>query len=454
MPDPRGGERSKPRGMRRDRDCRSCRARNIKCDLNRPRCLPCVQAGLACGNYPKRLVWVGETTIEPKTLKVKQRRISSSKPKAAEPSTNTPTLSSSSATSAAQSGAGSSQSPTTPGGQDANQHSFFRSLAALCQEIVSGTERDVRDDRHLSADTLELVKSLHDLMRTRFERIPLSGTDGGGRPPEVTTTTKWLEVLGHVNEALKTANPFAILGIATFAVFDVCDGPFGNWVVHLRGAKSLLDKHCRNWEEIIELSHTIKGLVGIVARLVWFDTIGAIVRGTTGLIFEDWHLQAMDDGFFRVMGCPADTFRVFVHIAKAGVVSDPWGSCFMAMEQLSKLDANPTEWGRCTNAYRCTAVLAILNRLPDKATASIEAKQATVESTVDRLCDALASVSPTSPYYIHLATPAFLAGRNATNIRHCTVVRAYWQNCTLSDVPRYPDGLSACEEVWRKKGLM
>jgi hypothetical protein len=28
----------KPRGMRRDRDCRSCKLRNVKCDLNRPSC--------------------------------------------------------------------------------------------------------------------------------------------------------------------------------------------------------------------------------------------------------------------------------------------------------------------------------------------------------------------------------------------------------------------------------
>lgn len=28
----------KPRGMRRDRDCRSCKLRDVKCDLNRPSC--------------------------------------------------------------------------------------------------------------------------------------------------------------------------------------------------------------------------------------------------------------------------------------------------------------------------------------------------------------------------------------------------------------------------------
>lgn len=50
------------RGIRRDRDCRNCKTRGVKCDLNRPRCLPCVQSGLGCGGYPQRTIWKGGTT--------------------------------------------------------------------------------------------------------------------------------------------------------------------------------------------------------------------------------------------------------------------------------------------------------------------------------------------------------------------------------------------------------
>uniref|UniRef100_A0A0D2XLH1 Zn(2)-C6 fungal-type domain-containing protein n=1 Tax=Fusarium oxysporum (strain Fo5176) TaxID=660025 RepID=A0A0D2XLH1_FUSOF len=57
--------RGKPRGIRRDRDCQTCKARGVKCDLNRPRCLPCVESGYACGDYPQRVVWAANPTPKP-----------------------------------------------------------------------------------------------------------------------------------------------------------------------------------------------------------------------------------------------------------------------------------------------------------------------------------------------------------------------------------------------------
>ncbi|KAH8658988.1 hypothetical protein BGZ61DRAFT_499865 [Ilyonectria robusta] len=52
------------RGIRRDRDCRNCKSRGVKCDLNRPRCLPCVQSELACGGYLQRVVWASNKTLD------------------------------------------------------------------------------------------------------------------------------------------------------------------------------------------------------------------------------------------------------------------------------------------------------------------------------------------------------------------------------------------------------
>ncbi|CAN6602182.1 hypothetical protein TRVA0_002S00782 [Trichomonascus vanleenenianus] len=54
--------KGKPRGLRRDRDCFTCKERNVKCDLNRPACTPCIEAGLVCQGYPSRIIWSNMTT--------------------------------------------------------------------------------------------------------------------------------------------------------------------------------------------------------------------------------------------------------------------------------------------------------------------------------------------------------------------------------------------------------
>jgi hypothetical protein len=119
----------------------------------------------------------------------------------------------------------------------------------------------------------------------------------------------------ELNEALRRATPFAILGIVTFAVLGVIDGSFGDWQRHLYGAKSLLDCYCRIRADLDELSAVVIGLGEVIARLTWFDTMGAVVRWDTALIFDDWHRQLLLDGggFLDVVGCSPDTFIRNVH---------------------------------------------------------------------------------------------------------------------------------------------
>uniref|UniRef100_A0A060T0L5 ARAD1C17116p n=1 Tax=Blastobotrys adeninivorans TaxID=409370 RepID=A0A060T0L5_BLAAD len=57
--------KGKPRGVRRDRDCFTCRRRNVKCDLNRPACTPCVEDGLQCAGYPTRIIWSNKSNTWP-----------------------------------------------------------------------------------------------------------------------------------------------------------------------------------------------------------------------------------------------------------------------------------------------------------------------------------------------------------------------------------------------------
>ncbi|KAH8681845.1 hypothetical protein BX600DRAFT_505487 [Xylariales sp. PMI_506] len=446
----------KPRGIRRDRDCRSCRRRGTKCDLNRPRCFPCVQAGLACGDYPQRVVWTSEIYTAapgPRNTPKRRRSSASSRPRSED------LAPAEAAAAAAAAAAGVSDEPAARQGdsQDVNPNSFFSRLADLCYQIAYGGARAPDSSDFLSAEAIQLISRLHEFVKTRTGRWSTAGVASDGANPSlsesVDTDSLRQAVLTHLNEALKTANPFSILGIAAFAVFEVCDAPFGDWQRHLRGARSLLDQHCWDRTGLQRLARDVTGLPDILARLVWFDTIGAIARGTTGLIFEDWHCEVLDDAFFQTTGCSADTFNLFLHVARGGLVSDPWVTCFMAMGQLLHLESEPKSWGQCANAFRYAAVIAVLTRVSEENVAQGLTRQVTLASAIDKLCLAIAAVPSSSPYLVHLGMPAYLAGIHATEAHQCDIIRSYWRRCTLAGAPRYPGGLSQCEEAWRMRGL-
>jgi hypothetical protein len=136
-------------------------------------------------------------------------------------------------------------------------------------------------------------------------------------------------------------NPIALFGIATFAIFEVCCGSFGKWTRHLQGARSLLDLHCRNKPELDNLTQRIPGLGDVLAYLVWFDVTGALVR-ESGLMFGDWHREILTAVFFDSVGCPHDTFGLFVRLAK-GDVGDDLDLCALAMDQVLALDSDSSD---------------------------------------------------------------------------------------------------------------
>ncbi|UNI24950.1 hypothetical protein JDV02_010664 [Purpureocillium takamizusanense] len=511
--------RGKPRGMRRDRDCRTCKSRNVKCDLNRPRCLPCVEAGLACGGYPQRVVWTGAsstttqtkaTTSEPRhhhvlpphatTAPAQGRRrrssrgsISTSSPQSqSRPSTDELPPVPEVVSLAKLQGHDSHEVPSTsPRGGVDDHNSFINRLATFCQQIISARGRggggggdggdgsSSSSNGYLSDEAISLVAHLSDFVQARIQgysspaaaaatsaaAIPLHDTSGrqqGGPMTESMDAARHrLAALVGLNEALRVANPLALLAIAAFAFFEVYDSEFGEWQRHVYGARSLLDYHCRSRAELDALSGTVTGLAEIVARLVWFDVLGAVARqSTTGLIFDDWHREVLDEGgFFDVVGCPADTFDLYVRVAKSSdVASDHLHSCVLAMDQLSRLDpSDATDWGRSANAHRCAATIAVLAKLPPAAVGHAVASAATqraMRSAVDRACQVIASTPPSSPFYIFMAVTAYMAGLHATTSQQRDAVRGYWQSCTTAGVPRYPCALAKCEATWASRGVM
>jgi hypothetical protein len=273
-----------------------------------------------------------------------------------------------------------------------------------------------------------------------------------------------LEALKSLSQALNTADPAAFLGIAVFAFFEVVmDGVFGEWDCHLRGARSLLDCHCQNSEEFKQLSNKFTGFEEIVAYFGWWDTVGAVVRQSTsrsdgnqeGLIFDDWHRNALTKDFLDMVGCPPETFWLFVSLAKGRKSDDLSEMLTQAMAQLLKLGMDTTERGKCMDTYRCAAVIAVLSWRPlgTDETPLPEPSEAAISFAVDRICQIIESARPRSMLYVHMATPAYLASMWASSSDHCKTLRNYWKNCQMGDIPRYLGAQLKCEETWRDMGL-
>ncbi|RFU32116.1 hypothetical protein B7463_g4209, partial [Scytalidium lignicola] len=345
--------------------------------------------------------------------------------------------------------------------QSTDRLSLIKRLEGFCNRIKAHREGNCNEPgRYLSDEAIRLVSRIWDFMHARIPEYQSTTTTTTSEETigSMDTVRHYLAALMVLNETLETANPVALLGITTFAFFEVCDGAFGEWQCHLYGARSLLDHHCRSRRDLDRLSQDIIGLTEIVAHLVWFDAIGAIIRGSTGLIFDDWHRETLDESFFSGVGCPAETFDLFVDLAKVNVATDPLGFSIRAMDQLLKLDLDGTDRGQSANAYRCTAAIAVLSRMDDVHDINlnislVNPRCVALASAVDRVCEAIALIPLTSRFFTHLAVTAYMAGLNATTVQQCEIVRAYWQNCRSADFTHYLDAQARCEERWRAAGL-
>ncbi|KAH8429935.1 Zn(II)2Cys6 transcription factor [Aspergillus melleus] len=421
----------KPRGIRRDRHCHACRARNIKCDLNRPRCRSCAQDRRTC-TYPRRVVWMEEKSSSPS---------SSPSPSSVLPATQLPTPSKETQTS------NESQSHTPIGLYG------FVDLLANCYYRIRASQRGFPTEAiDLIARTLEFARSR---INGAKQQQPTSST--------LTSIQLNVAVLMGLSQLVGSAHPLALFGIATFAIFEVCSGSFGRWHCHLHGARSLLDLHCRNRADFETLSRRITGLADVLSYLVWFDATGALMRGGS-LIFDDWHRETLQKSFFDSVGCPPETFDLFVHLAKycdrdRRAALDAVDLTWRAMDQILQSQSTDcmTDRGRAAVVYRYTGAIVAFTRAgcnqgttPTTNTISTTMLSSrVVSSMVDKVCESVTQMDVNSQFYIHMATPVYLAGMNATTEAQCFVFRTYWRNCQLGDFPRYPDGQAQCERRWR-----
>lgn len=401
----------KPRGIRHDRHCQSCQSKGIKCDLNRPRCRPCLQRGVAC-HYPQRVVWIGE-----------KKQSTASKTSSNLSPSLTPKMSPVSTCIAPSSYIQNPQPNTIP----INLYGFIEMLSHHYQEIKSSNP-------DLPTEAIQLISRTLNFARSRLE-----GDDNKQ------SIQSHLIALSNLSKVIDSGHPIALFGIATFAIFEVCCGSFGQWTRHLQGARSLLDLHCRNKSELDTLTQSIPGLKDVLAYLVWFDVTGALVRDRD-LVFDDWHREILNPEFFDSVGCPADTFDLLVRLVKGD--SDVIDLFSMAMDQILALDSDSSDRGLAASVYRGAGSIVAFSR-PGESDNRSTIHANTISSMVDRVCDAISRMPTTSRFYVHLATPAYLTGMNACTAAQCEVIRGYWRNCQSCEFPRYPDGEEQCERRWR-----
>ncbi|KAJ6031142.1 hypothetical protein N7540_001874 [Penicillium herquei] len=403
----------KPRGIRHDRHCHRCHSKGLKCDLNRPRCQPCQQEGTTC-SYPQRLVWMGAKKESPRKTS----------------SCTAPSAASSSSPAAADLGLGRIELPNK--NIPINLYGFIDLLSHFYREIQAS-------EQELPAEAVKLISRTLNFARSRLR--------GSDNKQSIQTH---LGALTNLSKVIESGHPIALFGIATFAIFEVCCGSFGRWHRHLQGARSLLDLHCQNKEQLDQLAARIPGLGDILAYLVWFDVTGALVRKSP-LLFDDWHRQILGPSFYDSVGCPADTFELFVHLAK-DVNINVLDLSARAMDQIISLDSgDQTEIGLATVVFRCTGAIGAFSRAGSKQEETSSVHSGILSKMIDRVCDAISKMPTSSRFYVHLATPAFLIGMHATNAEQCESLRAYWRNCQQCDFPRYPDAQEQCERRWRSR---
>ncbi|KAJ5965482.1 hypothetical protein N7481_012196 [Penicillium waksmanii] len=436
----------KPRGIRHDRHCYHCRMNGIKCDLNRPRCQPCQQQDASC-QYPQRVKWMSEKATP--ALKTSPQT---------SPSLSLSPLSTIPAEQHDQLQAGQTELHANI---PINLYGFIDLLSHFYQEIQSSKQE-------LPEEAIELISRTLSFARSR-----LQGTD------DRDSIQSHLTAISNLSKVVESAHPVALFGIGTFAMFEVCCGPFGQWHRHLQGARSLLDVHCHNQTDIDDLTQQIPGLADVLAYLVWFDVTGTLVREDGALIFDDWHRNILHQSFFSSVGCPPDTYDLFVQLAKQETEFESRSKnessiadlSTMAMDQVLRLDSSDqTDRGLAAAVYRYAGAIVAFARLyrhhdhdhdqpgplshnSDRDQLRTLAHSDVLSNMVDRVCNAISRLPTSSRFYVHLATPIYVSGIHATQAQQCEVIRSYWRNCRLCEFPRYPDGQEQCERRWMSRGV-
>lgn len=435
-------KKGKPRGLRRDRDCYTCRERNVKCDLNRPACTPCVDANLNCAGYPARLVWSTEKN---------QRSFSTSRASVSPTHGQFPALVRQASKDVLRR---TTSTPLLPKVEQSSprQYSHFHWGVRAIQKA-----REHSKDSVEQPDAESKVKVLDTVWK--FVESYLESTNS---TPGVSFELRSLQFKASAIEELKhcinQGMLEAVFATLAFAYFDVSQGSFGLWNQHLQGARSLLDLHCSDKSQLQEACKGLPGLQCAVTLLAWYDITGVIasIRGnkvcSRALIFEDWHRDVMDREFFDLIGCTKHTFDALVKVVKSGVATPRSIATFLESldDVLSSSDVPLTAESHHANmGWKYTCLLTTINHcFPQPVLRHIQ------DTLVSKICIIINSLIVGSTLYKHFALPVFVAAMNASNPEHLSIIRNYWGYLAACEFPLYPDALAICESHWDELGIL
>lgn len=458
--------KGKPRGFRRDRDCITCKYRGIKCDLNRPGCGPCQQDGIACQGYVNRVKWVGGTTSsakasheQPLTSPTDEQTplfittSNNSQFSEASSTTNGPSLHSPVSTTSARLASPVDQakqaltSPDTFTAQNEDNPGWTTGIANYLRYFTSQytQARTALDPQHTRDD--EEYSGFFDVWAFAWKRISLR-MNGGSPDDGLGSDLLYSNALQGLKRSVESGDILAVFGITVFAFLDVREGPFGYWTRHLRGARALLDVHCRNWGELSNLYQTTPGLKQAISLLNWYDVMGAIIHKDRGLVFDDFHRVEVDPVLFDLVGCARDTFFVYVRLAEGHMSELTHETYHSSLAQLLQLSHNISdERLLLQDAWRYASVLVALEELyPD----AHQEAASTSTMIADKICDIVELIQPKSAAYIHLPVAVYFVGIHAATERHHEVGRRFWGYFDSNPTPAYPNA-QAMSDARRQK---
>merc|ERR1711964_263207 len=152
--------------------------------------------------------------------------------------------------------------------------------------------------------------------------------------------------------------------------------------------------------------------------------MGAIIHNDRRLVFDDFHRVEIDPTLFELVGCPRETFFVYVRIAEGHMSELSHETYHTSLAQLLQLSHSMhDETLLLQDAWRYASILVALEELyPDAET------EAGNTSTViaDKICDLLELIQPRSAAYLHLPVAVYFVGIHAATERHHEVVSRFW----------------------------
>lgn len=456
---PKSPSRRRPRGYRRDRDCRGCKSRDTKCDLNRPACGPCLAVGAVCPGYEAKIRWTaGSKQLQRGAAQYVAR--TGDRRRQGQPRGNTTQAALHTAGADDERSAQVEAAPLSPRQDDT---SGVDASGASTPVVGSNWGTDYQGYLEYFTEKFNQAKTrrggkdasgLQDYMSGIWQ-LARHRTMGGSSPSrddeeqDERLALLHVSALRELNRALMQKDILALFGIVTLSFVDVCEGPFVDCQKHLAGAKALLELHCDGPARLRALCGDIPGFRQALSLLLWYDVMEAFLKARHGLVFGDSYRECMGDDIFHVVHCPRDTFELYVAIVRAR--TEPLlrgGNLYLpAMKQVLRArEADPDPGQHLHNAWRYSAAMAAMGL---DAPARDPGARDAVELLADKLAGSIQAISPDMPQYRHLLGPVTVLRAESSSEAHHRVADAYWTTCETLVRPIYLKGREGCDEYWK-----